>query len=217
MQIFIFLCAFLSWSLACAQQARQSNPLSTHHVYLGLQGGYGSTTWTALVPTPENQNMGMRTSTPIVVNEGGGIWGFLAGYEFGPHFALEANYSRYPNATVSFDEESIFAFEHDGLLDLHTDTEAISLMAKLMLNVPRTALRGYSSFGVAEIRRWDEMNETTRVSPSFGVGFIYDISQHIMAELAFNYIAGYGESELNPAQDYVPFLYSGVFKLAYKF
>ena len=60
------------------------------------------------------------------------------------------------------------------------------------------------------------MNDTRRDSVTFGVGFVYNISEHIMTELGVNYTAGYGESELNPAQDYVPFLYSGFLKLAYR-
>ncbi len=216
MYIFIFLSTLLCCTASFSQETLQPSP-SSHPLYIGLAGGYGSTTWQGLVPTPENQNMGMKTSTPLVVSEGGGIWGILAGLELSPYFALEANYFRYPKATVSFDEESIFAFENDGFLDLHTDTNAISIMAKIMLTIPKTNFRGYSSFGGAEIHRWDELNDTKKMSPSFGVGIIYDISPHFMTELGFNYIAGYGESELNPALDYVPFLYSGVLKLAYKF
>ena len=140
MQIFIFLCTLLCCVVANSQAAVNATSLS-HPLYFGLAGGYGSTTWQGLVPTPENQNMGMKTSTPLVVSEGGGIWGILAGYEFSPYFALEANYFRYPQATVSFDEESIFAFENDGILDLHTDTDAISIMAKVMLTIPKTNFR----------------------------------------------------------------------------
>lgn len=216
MRIIIFLCAFLSWAVASSQEVVTHAFPSLHQFYVGAGTGYGSTTWEGLVPTGDNLNFGMRTSTPLVVTEGGAIWSVVAGYEFSPNLALEANYTRYPNATVSFDEESIFAFEHDGLLDLHTDTDTISLMAKIMLQVPRTRLRGYSSFGIAQIHRWDDLNDTRQVSPTFGLGFIYDISEHVMAELGFNYTAGYGESEMNPAQDYVPFLYSGIIRLVYK-
>lgn len=216
MRIILFLGVFLSWAVASAQEVPPLTPPSPHPFYIGADAGYGSTTWDGLVPASVNLNSAMRTSTPLVVREGGVVWGFFAGYEFGPHVALEANYMRYPNATILFDEESIFAFEHDGLLDMHTDTDALSVMAKIMLSIPRTRLRGYSSFGVAQIHRWDELNDTNQTSPTFGLGFIYDISDHVMAELGFNYTAGYGESELNPAQDYVPFLYSGILKVAYR-
>lgn len=189
----------------------------THPIYAGATGGYGSTTWEGLVPTPVNQNMAMKTSTPVMVREGGIVWGVFAGYEFSPSFALEANYMRYPKAAISFDELSMFAFDNDGLLQLYTDTETISIMAKVMLMIPRTTMRVYSSFGAAEIHRWDDMNENKRYSPTFGVGFNYPLSEHVLSEVGINYTAGYGESELNPARDYVPFLYSACVKLAYRF
>ena len=60
------------------------------------------------------------------------------------------------------------------------------------------------------------MTENRRVTPTFALGFNYNLSEHIMAELGANYTAGYGESELNPAKDYVPFLYSAFVQLAYR-
>ncbi len=216
MRNFICFLAFLSWGVASAHEATPENHASSHPFYIGADAGFGATTWSGLVPSPQNLNMAMKTSTPTVADEGGVVWGFLAGYEFSPYFALEANYMRYPRATIFFDEESMFAFDNDGLLELNTNTETISLMAKIMLAFPRTQLRAYSSFGFSEVHRQDNLNDIRSGSPSFGMGFNYNVSTHVMAELGANYVAGYGESELNPAKDYVPFLYSVVFKLAYR-
>lgn len=218
MRIILCCSAAVMFSTVAIAQEVTSPALSwLHSFYVGAEAGYGSTTWEGLVPQEENLNAGMRTSTPILVTEGGVLWGFVAGYEFSRHLALEASYTQYPKATVSFDEESIFTFENDGLVDLYTNTNAISLMAKVMLDVPRTRLRGYSSFGVAQIHREDQLNDAYQTSPTFGVGFVYDASAHIMIELGFNYTAGYGQSEMNPAIDYIPFLYSGFGRLSYKF
>lgn len=214
MRILLIFGTVLVWVTAFAQKEDPLNVSLNHPFYVGATGGYGSTTWDGLVPAPRNQNMAMRTSTPVMVREGGIVWGVLAGYEFSPWFALEATYMRYPDANISFDEESMFAFENDGILELGTHTGTISLMGKLMVFIPHTPLRGYSSFGAAEIHRWDDMTENRRYSPTFGLGLNYNISNHVMAELGINYTAGYGESELNPAKDYVPFLYSGFLKLA---
>lgn len=216
MRIILFLCAFSYCAIAASQEAAETKYASIHPLYLGLAGGFGSTTWEGLVPTVKNQNMAMRTSTPLKAKEGGSLWGFFAGYEFTPYFALEGGYMRYPNAKISFDEESMFAFDNSGTLNLHTKTETASIMAKIMLAIPRTDLRVYSGFGVAQIHRWDALNENRRASATFGLGVNFNITEHIMAELAANYTAGYGESELNPAMDYVPFLYSGFLKLAYR-
>ena len=50
--------------------------------YVGLLGGYGSTTWGSLI------NKDSTTSTPTDVDEGGETYGIFAGYEFTPLFAL---------------------------------------------------------------------------------------------------------------------------------
>jgi hypothetical protein len=184
--------------------------------YIGLRGGYGSTTWQGLVPSEENENDAMLLSTPTSVTEGGGVWGVFTGYEIIPCFAVEANYMRYPDAHINFDPLSLISFENDGLTELTSHTEAMALMAKFMLFLPHTTVRAFSSAGIAEVHRWDLLNDCWRLSPTFGVGFNYNFTDHIMSELAFNYTGGYGESEINPSKDYVPFLYSIFLGLAYR-
>ena len=188
-----------------------------HPFYVGATGGYGSTTWAGLVPSEENQNLAISLSTPIKVNEGGGVWGFFGGYEWTPYFALEASYMRYPKATVTFDSVSLFSFSNDGLTHFATRTETVSAMGKVMLLVPNTELRVYSSLGVAGVHRDDMLASDWRPSPTFGVGFNYHLTEHLMGELGANYTAGYGESQLNPTEVYFPFLYAAFLRLAYCF
>lgn len=216
MRIIVMLCSLFCYNLVFSHDTMPLNKGFSHPLYLGFSAGYGSTTWDGLVPSAENQNLALSISTPISVKEGGAVWGFLAGYEFSPYFALEANYTRYPQASIFFDEESLFAFENDGRLDLKTETETGSLIAKFMLFIPRTNVRVYSSLGIAQVHRWDDINENNRIAPTFGLGFNYNFAEHLMGELGANYTAGYGESELNPAKDYVPFLFSVFFKVAYR-
>ena len=138
------------------------------------------------------------------------------GFEFSQRWAVEVNYLAYPRATVFFDEGSLFAFENDGRTELGTSTETVSLMAKIMLPITNTMLRVYSSVGIGWVHREDAINDVWLVSPSFGVGLNYPFSPHFMGELAANYMSGYGESELSPANNYVPFLYAAYFRLAYR-
>lgn len=187
-----------------------------YKAYLGGTIGYGSTTWQGLVPSEDNQNMAIRLSAPMVVREGGTVWGVLGGYEFSPFFALEASFMQYPRATISFDEDSLFAFENDGSLVLSTKTNVASLMGKIMLVVPKTTIRAFSSFGIASVHRVDSLDDETRLSPTFGFGLNYNLVPHVMAEAGVNYTAGYGESELSPANDFIPFLYSVFLRLAYR-
>lgn len=183
--------------------------------YVGVNGGFGSTTWRGLVPSQQNQNMALSISTPIKVSEGGLTLGAFTGYEFTQYFAVEAGYRHYPRAKVTFDEYSLFAFSHDNRA-FNTDTEAVSLMAKVMLTIPQTELRLYSSFGVAGVHRTDEITKQLQISPTFGAGFSLNLTPRVMIDFGFNYTAGYGESELNPSNDYIPFLYSGSIGVAYR-
>lgn len=185
--------------------------------YAGLTAGYGSTTWGQLVPSKENKNLALSFSTPIHVNEGGGIVGVFVGYEFIPFFALEASYTHYPRAKIFFDPTSLFSFEHDNLTELTSDTEQIALIGKFMLPIPHTRLRAYSSVGAAGVHRSDEISDAWGLHPTFGVGFNYHFTDHLMAEIGIDYTAGYGESELSPVEHYVPFLYSSYFRIAYRF
>jgi len=185
--------------------------------YLGVTGGYGKTTWQGLVPPENKQNVATDVFTPKYVNEGGALWGLFGGYEFLPYFALEAAYLRYPNAKISFDSSSLFSFENNGLTYFTSKTETISLMAKIMMFIPLTDVRAYSSLGVAEVHRSDPINEHWTGSPSFGAGFNYNLTERVMVELGAVYTAGKGQSELNPVEDYFPFLYSVFLQLAYRF
>lgn len=197
--------------------AAAKDVVKTYAPYVGIIGGYGSTTWDGLVPSSRNKNIAMNMSTPIEVREGGGIWGVLAGYEFGPYFAIEGNYLKYPDANVAFDALSLFAFNNDGITKFTSHTEALSLMGKIMMVIPNTGIRAFSGAGATNLHREDIIIDDWRLSPTFAVGFIYSISEHLMGSLVGDYTAGFGESQLNPADTYYPFLYSVTARLAYRF
>ena len=203
-------CVILLFLSLAANAAEPSSMMDVfkHRLYLGGEGGYGSTTWQGLVPSFDKQNTAINISMPTYVHEGGDVWGGFLGYELSPYFALEASYMRYPNAKVLFDEYSLFAFEHDDRISFETKTAQASVLAKVMLLIPETQFRLYSGAGIAKVYRSDEINDQTRVSPTFGVGINYNVTPRIMLEIGGSYTAGYGESELNPIEDYVPFLYA---------
>lgn len=209
---FAGLC-FLSVSAFAGDMGEKVHDYFDNKLYLGANGGWGSTTWKGLVPNLDNQNIVISISTPTDVFEGGGVYGGFLGYEISPHFAIEANYLKYPSATVFFDPNSLFSFETDGRTILNTQTEAVSLMAKFMIAIPNTPIRAYSSVGGGGIHRTDELNDVWLGTPAFGVGINIPASKHFMMEIAGNYMAGYGESELNPVQDFIPFLYSIYFRV----
>lgn len=211
----LFLHLSLSSTLCAAETTKDT--IFQYPFYLGAMVGYGSSTWQGLVPPKKHQNLAISMSTPIRVNEGGRVWGFFFGHEFTPFFALEASYMRFPDARVSFDPMSIFSFENNDLTEFVTKTETVNLMGKIMLHVPATKMRVYSSAGVASLHRDDMLMNLWRFSPTFGAGLNYRFTDHFMGEFGGNYTAGYGESQLNPTDSYFPFLYSITLRLAYCF
>ena len=188
-----------------------------HPWYLGAMGGYGATTWQYLLPNKNNRNDATNLSTPIEVSEGGGVWGLYTGYELSNFFALEFSYLDYPTADVKFDPMSIFAFDYDERTELITQTETINLMAKFIIPVWGDQFKAFSSVGPAAIHRSDFIRDQWRATAAFNVGFMAQVTPHWKSELAVNYTAGFGQAQLNPSTTYYPFLYSGVFRLAYCF
>lgn len=203
---------FLAAPLYAAETACSTN---CHPFYAGFIGGYGSTTWYGLVPDVKHQNDAMTLSTPISTREGGAVWGVLAGYEVLHYLAVEAFYMRYPDATLYFNTDSIF-FLDSNQTTLVTSTETAGVIAKILMTIPHTQIRAFSGAGAAMIHRWDNLNDARRVSPTFEIGANYNITPHLMLELTGSYTAGFGESELQPADDYMPFLYAAYFTIAYK-
>lgn len=196
-------------------QAQVINPYN-HPLYAGIIAGYGSTTWSGLVATKKNQNDALMLSTPVDVEEGGATVGALLGYEFSPNFALEANYIHYPKSIVYFNPMSLYSFTHDGSKRLITNSESFNLMAKIMLAIPKSNFRIFSSAGLASLYRKDIIINNWRLTPTFGAGLNYNFTKRIMGEIAANYTAGFGESQLSPVDTYYPFLYSVSARIAYR-
>ena len=213
---FVLIVPLICVSLSCF--AGSTGTVQNHNpFYVGALGGFGSTTWKGLVPATKNQNMALILSTPIEVSEGGNVWGLFAGYELSPYFSVEANYMHYPDAKIYFDSMSLFSFNNDGLREFTTETESVNLMGKIMLIVPNSNIRIYSSAGIADVHRDDLLVNQWLLSPTFGAGINYRVTEHFMAELGANYTAGFGESQLEPTTSYIPFLYSVSLRMAYFF
>lgn len=182
--------------------------------YIGGIGGIGTTTWYGLVPNINVQNDALSLSTPINAKEGGPVWGVFAGWEPIPFFAFEFNYMHYPHAEVIFDKESLFAFDHNGQTMLNTRAETYNVMGKIMFFIPYTKVRLYSAAGVGKIHRHDILMNHWRHTPTFSAGLNYNFTARIFGEIGGNYTAGYGESQLNPANSYFPFLYCAYIRFA---
>ena len=202
--------------VAFCSNAIANTPPVKNPFYLGVAGGYGSSTWGWLVPNEEHQVPALMISMPEKVTEGGGVWGLFTGFEFTQYIAAEVTYLHFQDAKISFSPDRNFAFEHDNNLSFTTETETVSVMAKIMLPIEPLKSKLYSSLGVAEIQRKDMFRTEWRTSPTFGLGLVHNITPHIMADLGANYTAGYAEAQLEPTQVFFPFLYSVALKLSYR-
>lgn len=212
--IFLF---FTVLNTVYASLFSESAPMVEHKYrfpgYLGVTVGYGATTWGYLIPA-DTDNAALNLATPTRVVENGTLWGLYGGFEFNHNFAFEAAYMHYPTAKIYFEPMSYFTFDHN-LAGFVTHTQALSLVGKFMIVIPRnTNFRVYSSVGAAGVHRDDLLNNRWKLSPKFGVGLTYLLTEHMMAEIGMEYLAGDGVSELNPAEDFIPFLYAGFARLA---
>jgi opacity protein-like surface antigen len=220
-RIFFLIFAFIvsvsvqASTQASIQTSTQAETKQRHPFYVGVAGGSGATTWSYLVP--KYMSDALSTSIPVRVSEGGKVWGVQVGYEFIPEFAMELSYMYYPVANLYFDEDSLFTYLQHGNNKLKTHTSRVALAGKIMLTIPHTPVKAFSSFGAAEVYRYDKIVRRWRLNPTFGAGLDYDITEHVMAEVGTEYVAGYGQSELDPCDHFIPFLYSGFFRLNYRF
>lgn len=184
--------------------------------FIGAAGGFGSTTWQGLVPNSEHQNSAMSLSTPIDVQEGGGLWGGVAGVEPFQNFQIQFDYLQYPKATVYFDKDSLYSIDNNDSTEFSSTTHTWSIQGKFLVPWEDTKLRLFAGGGVAWMARRDDLLEQDIVTPTFALGLNYLINPRWMVEGVFSYTAGYGESELNPSAHYMPFLYGVFARLMYR-
>lgn len=184
--------------------------------FVGGAGGFGSTTWQGLVPNAQHQNSAMSLSTPIDVQEGGGLWGVVAGVEPFQNFQIQFDYLQYPKATVFFDKDSLYSIDNNDSTEFTSRTHTWSIQGKFLVPWEDTKLRLFAGGGVAWMARRDDLLQQDIVTPSFQMGLNYMLNCRWMAEAVFSYTAGFGESELNPSAHYMPFLYGVYARLMYR-
>lgn len=211
----VFKIVVLTIFSLCIQEVAHCATKVEQSFYLGALSGYGTTTWDGLVPSANNRNAALDMSLPIDAKEGGYTWGFFSGMRISQHFFVEASYKHFPKALVRFDPDSIFAMTNDNQTELSTDTDEVSLLGKLIVEVPNTALQVFSGVGLSWVHRKDMLYRDARYTPTFSLGTQYQLSKKMFLQIDADYTIGYGESQLNPADAYVPFLFAILAKIAY--
>ena len=196
--------SILPISSAYAKQAVPTYP----HFYLGGTIAYGQTTWSELA----SDDFFVEISVPSETHDSGTTWGGFMGYQFDTAFAVEAVYMRYPNTLVKI---SPFSF-YFPLTEFVSRTQVYSVIGKFLYPLANARINAFMHAGLAFTRRSDVLAKVTRVGPTFGIGFMCNVSRRVITEVGFEYYVGYGKSEERPVDDYIPFLFSVYFRLGYR-
>lgn len=187
--------------------------MNTRPLYIGFSTGYGNTNWSGLVD-PDAVNDGSDGSTPINATSGGIVWGVFGGVEFSPYFSLQGNFKRYPDAKLLFDQYNLYFPQ---ATEITSRTTNYSVIGKFMVPILGSRLRAFSDLGPAYTYRHDVLYDKGNWAVTFGGGFNFLVTHHLITELNFDYTSGNGKSNTLPVDDFVPFLYSINFAIGYRF
>ncbi|MEM1244154.1 MAG: outer membrane beta-barrel protein, partial [Pseudomonadota bacterium] len=170
--------------------------------------------------------VGNDTDETVAINsldtakDSGLAWGVIVGYQFSKLFAVEGNFTRFARTTVNLDPLTIYQFPPYNLKELSfkSSTETYLLLFKVMVPFAfNNNLNFMVNVGFGSILRSDPLRKTSRLAPSFGAGFNYDMTKRVFSEVGFQYTPGFGRATETPLIDYIPFVYSIHYKLGLRF
>lgn len=178
-------------------------------VYFGINVGGGSTEWQYLVDTTDPSDTAV--TTPTKVTEGGPSWGVVFGYDVSKNFAIELQYMQFADARIHFSEDSPYPVTR-----MISRTDAYSLSGKFLAQVANTHVRAFAAVGPGLVERQDVIYSDSCITPYVSSGLVYNFVRHWMLETGFQYYTGFGRSELDPVNHYIPFAWDGYVRLAYQ-
>jgi len=197
--------------LAAAAASAEQPVKDTRSLYVGGTLGYGSTDWNQLTCQTCDPDDFLLASVPKSADDSGLAWGFFAGYQINPNFTMELAYTRFARTSVYFVDDNLY-----DLTTLNTNTSSVTLVGKVLVPIMSSGVSGFADAGIAVIHRSDVLTNVSRVEPTFGIGAMYDLSKRILGEIGFQFTPGFGRSEIDPVNDYVPFVYVLYARLAYR-
>ncbi len=189
-------------------------------LYVGFMTGYGNTDWSELVQqgslaatcipgvTPDN----LCNNTPSSASGSGAIIGASLGFQFNPYLAIEGQYIRYPDSSVSFGVPNPYG----DITHMTTKTNYFALMAKVEAPFYHDDFEVFGTLGVADVKSSSPLDDSSNTRPTFGFG-VSDIQlERWVFSLAFNYTPGTGTASTTTAAQYIPYIYSGQLSVAYR-
>ena len=196
-------------------------------LYVGFNLGGGSTEWKYLVDTKDSGGPESTLgATPDSVTEGGPSWGVVIGYLVGKNFAIELQYIDFANSTIVFGNYGVYQQLTDcttpsdsstGTCKMVSKTDAYSLSGKFLVQVGKTHMRAFAAVGGGLVQRTDVINHVSAIAPYMSAGLDYNFNRHWILESGFQYYTGFGASEVDPVDDFIPFAWDAYARLAYQF
>jgi hypothetical protein len=173
-----------------------------HPLIIGVGTGYGNTDWQFLT----SKNPMAQLSSPDSAKDQGIAENLFLAYQFSPRFLLEASFTHFSTSFVHFVKGNIYDPNYNAFT-LKSHTQTINFSSQLSLPIQHSKFFIYSSLGASITHRNDKLNNRWHLGPLFGGGIGYEPTKKTFTEFGFDYTAGYGEAEVNPANDYIPFTY----------
>ena len=194
--------------------------------FIGVSSGFGSTTWSQIVTPPNHpkdpssQYNPAVLSAPIGAKEGGMVWRLITGKMLLKNFSIQAEYTHFPKATFTIDAFSLYPQFKGKTTPTHvgTKTDSIDLIAKYIVTDPwMKTVDTFADIGVSYTRRRDMLDRGGSFGAEFGLGIDYELNLKYVITADIQVNTGFGKSELLPADDYVPFVYSAQMGITHYF
>ncbi len=188
-------------------------PVLQHPLYFGLITGLGDTDWDKLVA----EDGSSINATPSSASGTGVLVGGLVGYDLTQYIGFEAQYIRYPDSSVNFATDAQENPFLNAPAHMTSKTDYAAMIAKASVPFDDNQFSGFGEIGYALEMRDDVMSGNIHdFRPTFGFGMSYLRLEHWTLTLAFNYTPGVGTATVDTANNYIPYVYSGQFIVAYR-
>ena len=213
----------LALALMSSCAADEQN-FSNRFFYQGGIVGNADVDWSSVVST----DIATVPFNPLSADGNGVLFGLDTGYQFSPHFAVEAELINLPTSKLVFNKLT----DHVPLNAYNAEnTNANMLFAAIMFKViapfPNSKFSLFADAGPAYQYLHYQNNSANDLTstlhdigtwaPTFGGGLLYRINGSWQAEASFQYAPGTGKSVGDPMHYYIPEIYAGTFKLDYIF
>ena len=199
---------------------------SPEDLYVTAGSGWADTSWSMLDAHGKKDGISnfIYSTNPQSASDKGADFNIGAGYNFSDHLAIEADYFHFANSNIAFDTDpetlAIAKAFYPNMPDsgkFSSKTYAFQLVSKFGIPFYHDRFKAYVDIGPGYVRRSDVLAKIGRIGGSFGGGLDYEFDKKWSMNTSFSYLTGYGKSVIDPADKYIPFIYTVNANIAYSF